>query len=199
MAVGILVPGSVILWQMTRKAVLVDEPIVLTPHHLKREFKLNYTNYYDIEIDCKKVLPFDTIQCLLGLHDWYAGFPGAPNCAGTPAALEVAWKLTSNGELVKEGSTPNILGGAYYNDSVGAELVSFLGKAGKEYQLDLDVLQNGPRLAATRPRLRVQLDGFGNEDLIVTDFLSMVFGAFCEVLGGALILVAFVRRRRAGK
>src|ERR1700739_1443900 len=67
LAVGIVLYGTWIVWLSTRTDHPVDVPISMTIGHVRtREFKINLTAPYLIEIDVQKKIPFDTLNCLLG-------------------------------------------------------------------------------------------------------------------------------------
>src|SRR5947208_10625740 len=106
--IGLLVPISTFVWIERITGTPVDEKIALTPGHLERRFTLNHTAYYVMDIQSEKKLPFKTLQCLLGLHDWLSK---PANCADTPAVLKFTWRLSSGGKTLQQGSNANMIGG----------------------------------------------------------------------------------------
>jgi hypothetical protein len=67
---GIAAICSWALWSETRTWVPVDLPVSLTVGHIKtREFKINQNALYEIEIDAERNIPYQTLNCLLGVED----------------------------------------------------------------------------------------------------------------------------------
>ena len=65
---GIALYGSWILWVVTRAERPVHMPILMTVGDVRtREFKVNLSEPYRIEIEVAKSIPFDTLNCLLGM------------------------------------------------------------------------------------------------------------------------------------
>ncbi len=68
LCVGIGVYGSWVLWLATRTERPVNIPISMAVGHVRtREFKLNMSAPYTIEVEVQKKIPFDTLNCLLGM------------------------------------------------------------------------------------------------------------------------------------
>jgi len=119
-------------------------------------------------------------------------------CSGIGPAIKFSWQLERGGETVQSGTSAKMVGGAYTNDTVALEFSSFQGKRGQHYTLDMDILQDGSRLAITNPKLRVRVAAFTNEDFAVTGFLALAIGAVCCLVGGAMVAIALIvaRNRR---
>ncbi len=148
--VGLALQAGWVLWWETRHWAPVDLPITLSPGHIKtKEFKLNLSGYYDVAIEVQKNIPFDTLNCLLGVR--------APTrCGNTQSVIEVTWTLYSGERIVARGpSTTNNDGTAWAQSSISRGLGGFDGKYGKRYTLEASFLKDGSRLASCNPHLRV--------------------------------------------
>ena len=65
---GIGAFGTWVLWLKTRTMVPVNIPISMGVGHVRtREFELNLNAPYAIDIEVQKAIPFDTLNCLLGM------------------------------------------------------------------------------------------------------------------------------------
>jgi hypothetical protein len=65
---GIAVYGIWALWLSSRTNHPVDVPISMVPGHVRtREFKTNLNAPFTIDIEVQKTIPFDTLNCLLGI------------------------------------------------------------------------------------------------------------------------------------
>src|SRR5258708_1640117 len=104
-AVGIVVYGIWVLWLIIRTERPVNIPISMAIGHVRtREFKLNMNAPYTIEVEVQKSIPFETLNCLLGTSD-------APissdlrDCPNRPSVVKASWILTSDGQLIAQGSS----------------------------------------------------------------------------------------------
>lgn len=195
-AVGILAPITVSIWHGTSHLVPVYKPIALTPGHLQQPFTLNFSAFYVMEIEAERKLPHETLQCLLGVEDSYTP---VGQCKDIPPALNFSWRLTRDGQTVSSGSSTKIVGGAYSDATIASEFASFEGKRGEQYTLDMDFLQDGSKLSVTHPKLRIGVDGFTYEDLMVLDLMSLAFAVVCCLIGGTMFLASIAALRRKNK
>jgi hypothetical protein len=108
------------------------------------EFKLNLDAIYLIEIaaDQKKIPP-DTLFCLLGYTQYDS------QCPNTPSVVEASWVLSSDGQILANGSTTGSrsAGGSVEADGIGRAIGSFDGEDSRRYVLDVNVLADGSKLA----------------------------------------------------
>ena len=183
---GPAVFGARALWSATRTFVPVSVPVSLTIGHIRSPvFKINLRSRYLIQIEAHKKIPYDILNCLMGVGD-----EQPQRCKATPSVIDVSWVLSSKGAVVSRGSSENNLGGAWTNDSVARQIGSFISEPGRLYRLDLDVLQDGKSLNPAEPRLRIEVhpsyyEGSALQDLpfLLATALSVVFGAMILLIG----------------
>jgi len=63
----------------------------------------------------------------------------------------------------------------------------------------MDFLQDGSKLSVTHPKLRIGVDGFTYEDLMVLDLMSLAFAVVCCLIGGTMFLASIAALRRKNK
>ena len=108
-------------------------------------------------------------------------------------------RLARDGQTVQSGSSAKIVGGDYANDTVASEFASFDGRRGQQYTLDMDFLQDGSKLSVANPKLRIGVDGFTYEDLMVLDLMSLAFAAICCLVGIPMFFFSIAARGRKSK
>jgi hypothetical protein len=146
-----------------------------------------------MEIEAERKLPYETLQCLLGVEDSYTP---VGQCKDIPPALNFSWRLTRDGQTVSSGSSAKIVGGAYSDATIATEFASFEGKRGEQYTLDMDFPQDGSKLSITHPKLHIGVDAFTSEDLMVLDLMSFAFAVVCCLIGGTMVLVSIAALRK---
>lgn len=183
-------------WLATRNEVPVSLPITMALGHIRTpEFKVNLDTTYLIEIEVQKRIPFDTLNCLLGL-----GMSNTSSelgeCPDRPSVLKAYWKLTSKGQMVASGSSDDERLGGWGNDSISRELGSFQSQSGRRYVLDVDVLVDGSALAPGNPRLKVEVHpGVYEGDAVWSAILLLVVGVLA-LIGVILLVISFIQNRR---
>jgi hypothetical protein len=192
--VGIGIYGTWALWVTTRTERPVNIPMVMAIGHIRtREFKLNMNVPYSIGVEVQKEkIPFDTLNCLLGLSTALKSTE-LQECPDKPSVLKASWVLTSNGQAVAHGSSDDYRGGAWMNDSISRELGHFEGQSGRRYVLDVNVLADGSSLNSGNPRLKVQVYPGVYEGNIFNDIILLLVSAVLVLVGAALLIVSFVR------
>jgi hypothetical protein len=185
---GVSIFGFRVRWAETRLWTPADMPISMAKGRIRTHaFTVNYSSYYLIEIEAQKTVPFETLNCLLGVD-------ANNNCSATPSVVNASWVLTSKGTVVAEGSTSGVGGGGWRKDYIERIVGSFIGERGREYVLMVDVLSDGSALSITHPRLRVTVSPAAYETEAVED--GLVFGtAFVLVIIGTVVLISKCRRR----
>ena len=182
------------LWRATLNTIPVLKPISLSVGQITQPFMVNFTGTYTVRIEAERKLPFETLQCLLGLGVQERLPEG--QCNNIPAVLNASWTLTESGQIIKAGTSATADGGAYANDSIANELGWFEGKRGHHYVLEMNILQDGSALAVTNPKLRVGIDEGVYEGFMFVEFLILGWAVFSCVAGGSLLVAALVRGRR---
>jgi hypothetical protein len=195
--VGMVGYGLWAVWVSTRNDRPVDIPIKMVVGHVNTPtFKVNRNARYDIEIEVQKRIPFETLNCLLGT----AMKPSSTDlqeCPDKPSVVKASWVLISDGQIVAHGSSDDHRYGAWGNDSIARELGSFQSESGRSYALGVDVLSDGSALAPGNPHLKIEVFPSVYEDEMVGGALVMLGSMLLVLIGGILLLVSFVRNRRA--
>jgi hypothetical protein len=194
--VGIGVYGTWVLWLTTRTERPVNIPISMSIGHVRtREFKLNINAPYTIEVEVQKNIPFDTLNCLLGMT-MAPRSTDLQECPDSPSVVKASWVLTSNGQVVAQGSSDDYRSGAWMNDSISRELGHFQSQSGRRYVLDVDVLADGSSLAPGNPRLKVEVHPEVYEGNIVWSYILFLAMGAVVLVGAIFLVVSFIKDRR---
>jgi hypothetical protein len=187
-ALGIALYGSWVMWLATRTERPVDVPISMAIGHVRTpEFKVNLDAVYTIDIEVRKTIPFDTLNCLLGTAMGRTS-TALQECPDKPSVVKASWMLTSDGHIVDRGSSDDYRSGAWMNDSISRELGHFRTQNGHRYVLDVDVLTDGSALAPGSPRLKVEVSSAVVEgNAVGSAILFLVMGVL--VLVGVILLI----------
>lgn len=184
------------VWISTRTEVPVDIPVAMAVGHVHTpEFKVNLSTTYIVEIEVKKTIPFDTLNCLLGLGMMTMS-SDLQECPDRPSVVKASWTLTSGGRLVASGSSDDHRYGGWGNDSISRELGRFHSESGSKYALDVDVLSDGSALAPGKPRLKVEVHPEVYEGDAVWSFFVFSAGGILVLIGALLLIVSYLRNRR---
>jgi hypothetical protein len=194
LSVGIVLYGTWALWIATRTERPVNIPISMAVGHLRTpEFKLNLNAPYTIEIEVQKTIPFDALNCLLGMA---LTSTELKECRDRPSVVNASWILTSGGKAVARGSSNDYRSGSWMNDSIARELGHFQSESGRRYVLEVDVLADGSALASGNPRLKVEAyPGYYETTMYQNLFILLATGALVLV-GVVLLAISLIRKRR---
>ncbi len=162
------------------------------------EFKVNLNALYIIEIEVQKKIPFDTLNCLLGLGTSSTS-SALQECPDRPSVVKASWTLTSGGRTVTSGSSDDDREGDWGNDSISRILGSFHSEDGRRYVLDVNVLADGSSLALGNPRLKVRVHPMFYEDVMVGGAAISLIALVLVLIGGILLVVSFVKSRHIRK
>jgi hypothetical protein len=198
-ASGVVLFGIWAIWLATRTDRPVDVPISMAVGHVRtREFKVNLNAVYIIEIEVQKKIPFDTLNCLLGLG-MSSTSSELQECPDRPSVVKASWTLTRDGRTVASGSSDDDRGGDWGNDSISRILGSFHSEDGRRYVLDVNVLADGSSLAVGNPRLKVRVHPMFYEDVMVGGATISLIAFALVLTGGILLVISFVKNRRTRK
>lgn len=194
-ASGVALFGIWAVWLAVRTDHPVDVPISMAVGHVRsREFKVNLNALYIIEIEVQKKIPFDTLNCLLGLGTSSTS-SALQECPDRPSVVKASWTLTSGGQTVANGSSDDDREGDWGNDSISRILGSFHSKDGGRYVLDLNVLADGSSLALGNPRLKVRVHPMFYEDAMVGGAAISLIALVLVLTGGIFLVISFVMNR----
>jgi hypothetical protein len=155
---GVLIVGLMgatawagVCWGCRKPAV--DMPVSLAVGTLRTpEFPVKRQPYL-IMIRAEKRLPFDDLNCMLGLD---SAMPD-PNCNKEPL-LQADWIVWDNGRVVDRGSVHRRDGGGGWADaSIDRFLGHFVGERNKKYVLEVKFTKDGSALNVTNPHLIVMM------------------------------------------
>ncbi len=176
------------IWLQTRTTRPVYMPVSLAPGLITTpEFRTNLSAQYTIEIEVKKTVPFETLNCLLGM----SLMPGQ-RC-DRPPVVRASWTLASEGRAVKTGTSDSDDGGGWAQDTVARELGTFWLEKGKLYVLHAEFSEDARALAPTDPHLKIEVQSDFYEGSMFTGFLLLRGCEGMTVLGLLMLAVAILR------
>lgn len=174
------------LWLRTRNTRPLYVPVLLTAGHIHvPEFRINLSGPYEIKIEAKKRIPFDTLNCLLGMS--------APSeRCDRPSVVQARWALTSNGQVIATGISDTEKGGAWATDTIDRQIGSFQGKRSRRYILDVDFIADGSALAVTDPHLVVEITSDFYEGSLWISYGLLLICSGIAIVGAALLAASAV-------
>jgi hypothetical protein len=179
------------IWSTTLNVVPIEKPISLSVGHVRQSFTLNFTARYTMNIEVERKLPYETLRCLLGVHD----YSPEGQCRNIPAVLRFEWTLAQDGKIVQAGSSASDIGGYTTTTTVGNHFASFEGKQG-HYTLDMDILQDGSALSVANPKLRIGVVESVYEMLFVNELIYFVWAFLGCAIGGSTLLFSLLQSRK---
>jgi len=194
LGLGFSVAGAVLFagwggYLATRSYEPVNMPVTMSIGHVQtKKFKVNVKAPYEIGIEVKKNIPFDTLNCLLGMSA-----PSEKDCTGTPSVVNAEWNLIGDGKVVRSGSSADSKGGAWTADTIDRQIGEFDGKPGHRYQIDLNFLSDAKQLAAGDPHLTVAVTSdFTEGAMFLSALIINPISGVLFLIGLALLLISFI-------
>jgi hypothetical protein len=188
---GLILFSGKLLWSKTRTWVPVNLAIPLSVGSLPPiQFTTNLRALYLIDIEVERKLPFERLNCLLGVdtnEKRLASCPEAP-------VIGASWVLSNHGVIVASSSTAENKGGVWAADTIARQIGSFMSEK-QNYTLVVQILANGSVLASCSPRLKVEVHPQSYEDDAFVDLEVLILSAIA-VVSGAIMLVLSARRER---
>jgi hypothetical protein len=178
---------------MMRTANPVAIPISMAIGHVRTpEFKVNLSAIYNIEIEVQKTIPFDRLNCLLGmdLDEPRPSSRPVGECPDQPSVVNASWVLMSDGTTVANGSTDGPRLGSWRQESITRQLGAFQGQSGRRYVVDVGVLADGSRLDPGNPRLNVEVDSEYSKAVMVGNAFVLLAMGIIVLIGFALLVVS---------
>jgi hypothetical protein len=191
---GVTVYGIWLLWLATRTKIPVAIPMSMAIGHVRTpEFRVNLSALFNIEIEVQKSIPFDRLNCLLGMDLLGPRSSARPlgECPDQPSVVKASWVLTSDGITVASGSTddgPRL--GSWRNDSITRQLGAFQSQSGRRYVVDVDVLADGSALRQGNPQLKVEVDSEYTKAFMVGNFLVFLGMGIIVLIGSAMLFIS---------
>jgi acyl-homoserine lactone acylase PvdQ len=151
------------------------------------EFPVNLSAQYTVEVEAKKTIPFETLNCLLGMSTM------PDQKCDRPSVIKASWTLTSGGKVVQTGTSDADDGGGWATDTIGRELGTFWLKKGQAYALGVQFSADGRALAQTDPHLKIEVRPDFYEGTMFTSYFLMRWCERVLVLGLLILAVASLK------
>jgi hypothetical protein len=169
-------------------------PISLARGHIKsNEFEINLQGGYTIYIEVERKFDYEGVPCLLGFE--------LPECRNNRGVVKSTWSVWNEQEEIASGNSEG-RGGRSGDVTMARDLGWFAAGKSRHYVLNLDFLEDGSRLNAGHPRLKVLAEYWPyreyESDWTNIVLLALVLGsAGAAVLITSLVAQARARERRA--
>jgi len=178
------------IWFSTRVWSLLNVPIVLTPGHAGvSEFVPNVEADFTIRLAIDRQVPPSLADKVLGIGNPFS------SSAEEVHGFKLTWTLRSDGKVVKT-STNDGRGQGYWGSTTGRILGAFHSEQGKQYQLNVDVLEDGSQLTPYHPHLKVSVDPFTLDGYAIRNGEMELAGYVTVGVGAVLLIAAAVIRWR---
>ena len=181
---------AIFLWSEAMTAVPLSIPVKLSPGEFQSpKFTTRMGIGYRINIAFDSSIPSEELNCLIGMSK------GRQRCGNEAPILNVRWQVMSGGEEVATGSSADVVGASYSYHKTQLHIGSFAARRGQGYTVDLNILEDGTRLAEAHPRLEVEPSLFAYEGWLLLSGLAFYVGLLGTTAGVVLILVGIFRRQ----
>lgn len=193
-AISASVFGGWALWSRTAINEPINLPISMTVGHiLTPAFRVDSNRFYWIEIVAKKTIPFDTLNCLLGTSSF------AEKPCGQSQVIKANWTLSSNGAIAAHGTSEADSGGIWSNDDIARVIGGIQAQSGRDYVLNVDLLEDGTALSSADPHLKIEVPSSYYEDHAFASVFLILICTALALLGGILIGASAIRSRLNSK
>lgn len=135
---------------------VVDVPVSLSLGTVRTPAFPVASHWYWIMIQVEKPLPFQQMQCMMGVT---AGPLDSKDCSSNDPLLRADWTVWDGGRKVDQGSSTTTADAKYTNRYIFKFLGSFAGEAGKQYILEVKFTKDGTPLNVADPHLIVVKQG----------------------------------------
>jgi hypothetical protein len=177
---GLTLSALTYSWTRTMNAVPLSVPVTLSPGHFQSPlFEAHVSMQHVVSIAFDRSLPPDEMDCFIGMNLI------ANACANQPAILSLKWQLVSDHQTVATGTSSD-RGASYSHNLIERHIGRFDARRGAKYTLEFDVLQDGTRLAAAHPLLKVAPNLNGYEGWLMLAGLAFYIGVACAAIGAVM-------------
>jgi hypothetical protein len=171
----------------------LDIPMAPTVGHITTpEFTVNVEENFLIQLDVDREVPEAIMDEVLGIGNLLSSKPSEAH------GFKVAWALSSDAKIVRQDVSDEYKHG-YWGSTTGRLLGYFHAQKGGRYRLDVDVLEDGSRLAPYHPHLKVTVDLFTLDGYAMGEGFSELAGLLIAGIGAVLVASAIAVRGRAAK
>jgi hypothetical protein len=155
-------------WTVLEQPVSIEEGFVL-----EHSFTVDTAADYYVEIECRKTIPFETLNSLLTDH------------------LLISYSVTENGNQIADGDSRTQQGGAYAQDYITRAIGKLHAEPGHAYKLTLRVAHTLPELAVTSPVAKVSVTPLVYKDAAVWAGLTFYLSVGLAIVAVICILPVF--------
>src|SRR3989344_3338615 len=142
-------------------------------------FSVNLTTNYLIELEVERNLPFEQLNCLLGIGEAVE----LEKCQATPSPVSLKWSVLSpSDKQVAQGISEQEHGGGW-GTTISRTIGSFRGDKGNEYLVQVESLKDASVLAPTNPRITVRAHSMQSKTYYVVAGVGMAFGFVIGIMG----------------
>lgn len=152
-------------------------------------FKTDLAAEYLIELEVERNLPFEQINCLLGIN------PGlSASCETTPSPLEIRWWVTSEGKTIAQGTSDQEKTGAW-GATVSRTIGRFQASNRQAYVVHIESLRDASILRTTNPRITVRVHPMLAKEHYV--FTQLIWWGGVGIFGAGVVwlLITLLYRR----
>jgi hypothetical protein len=135
---------------------VVDMPVSLSLGTVRTPEFAPATHWYWIMVQGEKPLPFQQMQCMMGVT---ANPFEAKNCTSDDPLLRADWTVWNEGQVVSSGSSTTKAADMYTKDYIFKFLGSFPALSGKKYLVEVKFTKDGTPLNVANPHLIVVKQG----------------------------------------
>ena len=159
-------------------------------------FNVDLQTQYGISLVVDRKLPSNELNCLLGIV-----LSSSSECRDIPSPIALTWVVSSEGQIVAQGTTANH-GGGSWGSSVGRVIGQFPGIPGKTYSLEVQSLKDGSSLLPANPRFHVSVSPREHKKHLVNAQLLGLVSLLLAALGALWLVVTLgvqIFRRRTNE
>jgi hypothetical protein len=131
---------------------VVDIPVSLAVGSVRTPEFSPPTSWYWILVQVEKPLPFNQMQCMMGVT---ANPFEAKNCTSDDPLLRADWTVREDGKIASSGSSTNHADDKYTKDNIFKFLGQFPALSGHKYVLEVKFTKDGTPLNVANPHLIV--------------------------------------------
>ncbi|HEY2496659.1 MAG TPA: hypothetical protein VGK24_06295 [Candidatus Angelobacter sp.] len=135
---------------------VVDMPVSLAIGTVRTPAFPVAPHWYWIMIQVEKPLPFQQMQCMMGVT---ANPFESKNCTSNDPLLRADWNVWNEGHIVSSGSSTTKAAASYTKRYIFKFLGDFAGEAGKKYVVEVKFTKDGTPLNIANPHLIVVQQG----------------------------------------
>jgi hypothetical protein len=169
----------------------VSFPIDLRPGISRSPaFSIDLSSDYLIELEVERKLPFEQINCLLGVSPLPNG-----NCVGIESPVDLRWVVSSLGRKIAEGSSEQEHGGAW-STSISRTIGRFRGDKGQEYRVQVESLKDASVLTSSNPRITVGVHSIKSKGYYAFAQITGWIGIALASVGLIWVFIGLARRSR---